>query len=175
MALTDLADRLAARGLDLPAATESYRAQANPGSYAAHFAEVEVDSLTGRVRVIDYLAVHDVGRAINPMLVEGQIHGGIQIGIGYALYEDVAIDRTTGRMSGDSFSRYTLANASEMPPIRVLLVEEGEPTGPFGAKAVGEIATIPVAAAVVNAVNNALGTELTDLPLSPERILAAIA
>jgi len=78
-------------------------------------------------------------------------------------------------MRGDSFSRYTLANAPEMPSIRVLLVEEGEPTGPFGAKAVGEIATIPVAAAVVNAVNNALGTELTDLPLSPERVLAAIA
>ncbi len=175
MALSDLADRLVARGLDLPAATESYRAQANPGSYAAHFAEVEVDSLTGRVRVTDYLAVHDVGRAINPMLVEGQIHGGIQIGIGYALYEDVAIDRASGRMRGDSFSRYTLANAPEMPSIRVLLVEEGEPTGPFGAKAVGEIATIPVAAAVVNAVNNALGTELTDLPLSPERVLAAIA
>ncbi|TIV13728.1 MAG: hypothetical protein E5W02_16620, partial [Mesorhizobium sp.] len=66
------------------------------------------------------------------------------------------------------------ANAPEMPPIRVLLVEEGEPTGPFGAKAVGEIATIPVAAAVVNAVNNALGIELTELPLSPERVLAAI-
>lgn len=175
MALADLAARLGARGIELPAATESYRAQANPGSYAAHFAEVEVDRLTGRVRVTDYLAVHDVGRAINPMLVEGQIHGGIQIGIGYALYEDVAIDRATGRMRGDSFSRYTLANAPEMPPIRVLLVEEGEPTGPFGAKAVGEIATIPVAAAVVNAVNNALGTELTDLPLSPERILAATA
>lgn len=174
IALAELAARLVSRGIELPAATESYRAQANPGSYAAHFAEVEVDRLTGRVKVTDYLAVHDVGRAINPMLVEGQIHGGIQIGIGYALYEDVAIDRATGRMRGDSFSRYTLANAPEMPPIRVLLVEEGEPTGPFGAKAVGEIATIPVAAAVVNAVNSALGTELTELPLSPERVLAAI-
>ncbi|TPN35226.1 molybdopterin cofactor-binding domain-containing protein [Mesorhizobium sp. B1-1-6] len=174
LALSDLAARLGARGEELPAATEIYRAQANPGSYAAHFAEVEVDRLTGRVRVTDYLAAHDVGRAINPMLVEGQIHGGIQIGIGYALYEDVAIDPVTGRMRGDSFSRYTLANASEMPPMRVLLIEEGEPTGPFGAKAVGEIATVPVAAAVVNAVNNALGTELTDLPLSPERILASV-
>ncbi|MDX8528312.1 molybdopterin-dependent oxidoreductase [Mesorhizobium sp. MSK_1335] len=172
--LTDLAARLDSRGVELPTATESYRAQANPGSYAAHFAEVEVDRLTGRVKVTDYVAAHDVGWAINPMLVEGQIHGGIQIGIGYALYEDVAIDRATGRMRGDSFSRYTLANAPEMPPIRVLLVEEGEPTGPFGAKAVGEIATIPVAAAVVNAVNNALGTELTELPLSPERVVAAI-
>ncbi|UCI22928.1 molybdopterin-dependent oxidoreductase (plasmid) [Mesorhizobium sp. B2-1-8] len=172
--LAELASRMVGRGAELPAATETYRAQANPGSYAAHFAEVEVDRLTGRVRVRDYLAAHDVGRAINPMLVEGQIHGGIQIGIGYALYEDVAVDPVTGRMRGDSFSRYTLANASEMPRMRVLLIEEGEPTGPFGAKAVGEIATIPVAAAVVNAVNDALGIELTDLPLSPERILASM-
>lgn len=174
LGLAELARRIGARGAALPSATETYRAGANPGSYAAHFAEVEVDALTGRVRVTDYLAAHDVGRAINPMLVEGQIHGGVQIGIGYALYEDVAIDTATGRMRADSFSRYTLANAPEMPAIQILLVEEGEPTGPFGAKAVGEIATIPVAAAVVNAVNHALGTELTDLPLTPERILKAL-
>lgn len=175
LALSELAARLTVRGAELPTATETYRAQANSGSYAAHFAEVEVDGLAGRVRVTDYLAAHDVGRAINPMLVEGQLHGGIQIGIGYALYEDVAIDPVTGRMRGDSFSRYTLANASEMPPMRVLLTEEGEPTGPFGAKAVGEIATIPVAAAVVNAVNDALGTELTDLPPIPVRVLAGLS
>ena len=77
-------------------------------------------------------------------------------------------------MRGDRFSRYHLANAPEMPPVDVLLVEKGEPTGPFGAKAVGEIATIPVAAAVVNAVNHALGTSLSDLPLTPDRIIAAL-
>lgn len=174
MTLAELAAWLAARGTDLPSATHTHRASANPGSYAAHFAEVEVDTLTGRVGVVDYLAAHDVGRAINPMLVEGQIHGGIQIGIGYALYEDVAMEAGTGRILADSFARYTLANAPEMPPLRVLLVEEGEPTGPFGAKAVGEIATIPVAPAVVNAVNHALGTRLTDLPLLPDRIVAAL-
>lgn len=172
--LADLAGRVIARGASLPSATETYRATSNPGSYAAHFAEVEVDTFTGRVSVTDYLAVHDVGRAINPMLVEGQILGGVQIGIGYALYEDVAIDRNTGRMLGNSFGRYVLVNAPEMPPTRVILVEAGEPTGPFGAKAVGEIATVPVAAAVVNAVNHALDLELTDLPLLPERIVAAL-
>jgi xanthine dehydrogenase molybdenum-binding subunit len=124
--------------------------------------------------VSDYLDVLDVGRAINPMLVEGQIHGGVQIGIGYALYEDVAMDLMTGRVIADSFARYTLVNASEMPALHVLLVEEGEPTGPFGAKAIGEIATIPVAPAVVNAVNHALGTSLTDLPLLPDRIIIAL-
>ncbi|CAM5577260.1 carbon-monoxide dehydrogenase large subunit [Aquamicrobium terrae] len=174
MTLAELAGWLATRGTVLPAATHTHRASANPGSYAAHFAEVEVDTLTGRVQVSDYLAVHDVGRAINPMLVEGQIHGGVQIGIGYALYEDVAMDADTGRILADSFARYTLVNAPEMPPLRVLLVEEGEPTGPFGAKAIGEIATIPVAPAIVNAVNRALGTRLTDLPLLPDRIVAAL-
>ncbi len=173
MPLANLARWLGARGEALPQATRTHRSGANPGSYAAHFAEAEVDTLTGRVRILDYLAVHDLGRAINPMLVEGQVHGGIQIGLGYALYEDVAIDPASGRVGGDSFARYTLANAPEMPPMRVLLVEEGEPTGPFGAKALGEIATIPVAPAVVNAVNHALGTRLSDLPLLPERIVAA--
>ena len=172
--LAELAAWLSTRGTDLPAATYTHRATANPGSYAAHFAEVDVDTLTGQVRVTDYLAVHDVGRAINPMLVEGQIHGGIQIGIGYALYEDVAVDTGTGRVHADSFARYTVANAPEMPPVRVLLIEEGEPTGPFGAKAIGEIATIPVAPAVVNAVNHALGSRLTELPLLPDRIVEAV-
>ncbi|NEY91827.1 molybdopterin-dependent oxidoreductase [Rhodobacteraceae bacterium KMS-5] len=101
---------------------------------------VAVDTLTGRVLpVLDYLAAQDIGRAINPMLVDGQVHGGIQIGLGYALKEEVAVDPLTGRVRGDSFARHTLANAPEMPLLRTLLVENGEPTGPFGAKAVGEI------------------------------------
>lgn len=172
--LPTLARHLTRAGLALPAATETHAATANPSSHAAHFAEVRVDTLTGLIRVTDYLAVHDIGRAINPMLVEGQIHGGIQIGIGMALCEDVANDPETGRMGGDSFARYILANSLDMPPIGVRLVEAGEPTGPFGAKAVGEIATIPVAAAVVNAVNHALGTELSRLPLVPARVLDAL-
>jgi xanthine dehydrogenase molybdenum-binding subunit len=173
--LSALMQTLAVQGEPLPAVTHTYAATANPSSYAAHFAGVEVDCLTGRVRVKDYVAAHDVGRAINPMLVEGQIHGGIQAGIGYALFEDVKIDSVTGVMKADRFSRYHLVNAPEMPPVDVLLVEPGEPTGPYGAKAVGEIATIPVAPAVVNAVNHALGTALTHLPLTPEKILAALA
>jgi CO/xanthine dehydrogenase Mo-binding subunit len=167
-----LAEALAARGEALPAATLTHAASANPGSYAAHFTQVVVDRLTGRVKVAAYLAAHDVGRAINPMLVEGQIHGGVQIGIGYALYEDVDIDPGSGRMRGDRLSRYHLANAPELPRIETLLIEKGEPTGPYGAKAVGEIATVPVAAAIVNAVNHALGADLTELPLAPERICA---
>ncbi|MGD0642571.1 MAG: molybdopterin cofactor-binding domain-containing protein, partial [Roseiarcus sp.] len=172
LALARLAALLDAQGAALPIAAETYRAVANPGSYAAHFAAVEVDVFTGRVRVSGYLAVHDVGRAINPMLVEGQIHGGVQMGIGYALYEDVEIDPRNGVMRGDRFSRYPVVNAPEMTDVDTLLIEKGEPTGPFGAKAIGEIATIPVAAAIVNAVNHALGSNLCELPLTPERIAA---
>jgi len=96
----------------------------------------------------------------------------VQIGIGYALYEDVDIDPRSGVMRADRFSRYPILNAPEMPDVETILVEKGEPTGPYGAKAIGEIATVPVAAAVVNAVNHALGSDLCELPLTPERIVA---
>jgi len=162
-----------ARGMDLEV-TETYRAKTNPGSYAAHFTEVEVDTMTGMVKVLDYLAVHDLGRSINRQLVDGQIHGGVQMGIGYALFEDIGIDPVTGALKGTSLSRYHLVNAPEMPSIETLLIEMGEPTGPYGAKAVGEIATIPVAPAVVNAVNHALGLRMTTLPLTPGRIISAL-
>ncbi len=170
LTLAELARALLPLGAPLPAVTHTHRAVANPGSYAAHFAEVEVDRSTGRVKMRAYLAAHDVGRAINPMLVEGQIHGGVGIGLGFALMEDVDIELSTGRMRGDRLSRYHIANAPELPCIRTLLIEQGEPTGPYGAKAVGEIATVPVAAAIVNAVNHALGSDFCDLPLTPEKI-----
>ena len=172
LSLTSLSRQAEARDLCL-SATETYRASANPGSYAAHFAEVEVDTLTGAVKVLDYLAVHDLGRSINRQLVDGQIHGGVQMGIGYALFEDIDIDRTTGIMKGNCLSRYHLVNAPEMPKVDVLLIENPEPTGPYGAKAVGELATIPVAPAIVNAVNHALNLRITTLPLTPARIVAA--
>ncbi|GAB6171258.1 molybdopterin-dependent oxidoreductase [Paradesulfitobacterium aromaticivorans] len=156
-------------------ATETYQAGDNPGSYGANFVEVEVDTLTGLVRVIDLLAVHDVGKAINPGFVKGQIYGGVQMGIGLALSEDLRIDPKSGKAKGDSFARYHLINAPDMPPVNVLLIEKGGDLGPFGAKSIGEIATCPTAPAVVNAVNHALGTNLTTLPLTPERILCALS
>jgi len=150
-----------------------YKPKGNPASFGAHFAEVAVDTYTGLVRVTDFLAVHDVGRAINPRLLEGQIFGGVQMGIGMALTEELTWN-SRGMPKNDSFSRYHLVNSPDMPPVRVLLVEEEEPGGPFGAKSIGEICTVPTAPAVVNAVNAALGTELTELPLTPERVLAAL-
>lgn len=150
-----------------------YKPGANPASFGVHLAEVEVDTLTGLVRVTDFMAVHDVGKAINPRLLKGQVYGGVQMGIGMALTEELTY-KPDGRPKNDSFSRYHLINTPDMPPVQVLLVEEEEPGGPFGAKSIGEICTVPTAAAVVNAVNRALGTELTELPLTPERIIEAL-
>lgn len=150
-----------------------YKPESNPASYGVHFAEVEADVLTGLVRVTDFLAVHDVGKALNPRFLEGQIYGGVQMGIGMALTEELLYD-AAGRPKSDSFSRYHIVNAPDMPPVEVLFVEDYEPGGPFGAKSIGEICTVPTAAAVGNAVNRALGTELVHLPLTPERILAAL-
>lgn len=148
--------------------------ESNPGSYAAHFAHVTVDKLTGHVRVGKYLAVHDIGQAINRSSVEGQIYGGVQMGIGMALCEDLPYS-PDGTPKVGNFDKYHMINAPDMPEVEVMLIEDGEPGGPYGAKCIGEISTVPVAAAIVNAVNRALGTSLTELPLTPAKIVEAAA
>jgi len=158
-----------------PAITASltYYATSNPASYSVQFAEVEVDCATGSTAVTDFLAVGDVGQAINRGMVHAQFQGAVQMGIGYALYEHMDVDEG-GRSGVDGFKNYHIVNAPDMPDIKVLLVEHSGDDGPFGAKSVGEIATVPTAAAVINAVNHALGTALSDLPATPEKILAAL-
>jgi len=153
--------------------THTYQGISNPGAYAVHFAEVEVDTKTGRVKVMDYLAVHDIGKAINPGMVEGQIQGGVQMGIGYALYEEVKIG-SDGSILNSNFNKYHVVNAPDMPLVKTLLIEQGGDDGPYGAKSVGEIAVVPVAATIINAVNHALGTALSDMPLTPEKIIVAL-
>jgi CO/xanthine dehydrogenase Mo-binding subunit/aerobic-type carbon monoxide dehydrogenase small subunit (CoxS/CutS family) len=154
-------------------AYESYASKAPACSYAAHFAEVRVNTKTGVVEVIDYIAAYDVGKAINPLLVEGQIEGGIQMGLGYALTEELNLD-ASGRATNAFPKRYKMFNAEDMPPVKVLLIEEGEKPGPFGAKSIGEVATVPVAPAIINAVSNALGVSFNEFPLTPERVRKAI-
>lgn len=157
-------------------ATESFESLDAIDSYAADFCEVEVDAATGKVRVLDFLAVHNSGRVINPMLFEGQVHGGIHMGLGYALSEEMVISPTTGEVKNPNFKRYRMFTAREMPDtVRVLTVEDPEEAGPFGAKSIGECATDAVAPAVVNAVNHALRAELRTVPLTPARILEALA
>ncbi len=144
----------------------------NPASFGAHFAEVTVDKLTGLVKVNRYLAIHDIGQAINESFVRGQIYGGIQMGIGMALSEELPFD-SMGIPRVRNFDKYHLVNAPDMPDPEIILIEDNEPGGPFGAKSIGEISTVPVSAAIVNAVNRALGSSLTDLPLTPAKVVEA--
>ena len=140
--------------------------------FAAQAAVVDVDETTGLVRVVKLVSAHDVGRALNPMAAEAQIHGGIHMGLGYALTERLVIRE--GQVLTGSFMDYALVRADEMPEIVVRLIDSVDPEGPFGAKGLGESGVIPVSAAVANAVADATGVRLTELPLSPERVFAAV-
>ncbi len=141
-------------------------------SFGVHAAEVDVDTETGQVHVRRIVAAHDIGRAINPMYVEAQIEGGIQMGLGYALLEELQIEQ--GRVINANFHDYRLARAVDMPDIETILVETDDPNGPFGAKGVGEMGVNPVAAAVANAIYNAIGVRINSLPITPEKILRAL-
>jgi CO/xanthine dehydrogenase Mo-binding subunit len=154
-------------------ATVSYNSPGNAGSYIAHFASVRVDKETGEVKVLDCLAAADVGKALNPALLEGQLQGAIQMGMGLALYEELKLDER-GRVINANFKKYHMAKAKDMPKMKVIFIEEAEEVGPFGAKSVGESSTNSVAPAIVNAINHALGTEFTHLPVTPDKILKAL-
>ncbi len=140
--------------------------------FGAQMAEVEVDLDTGIVRVLRLVCANDVGRAINPMAVEGQIEGGAQMGLGYALTEELLVQE--GRVLNPTFADYRLFTAADMPRIETIIVETDDPGGPFGAKGVGEMGGTPTAAAIANAIYDAVGLRLTTLPMTPERVLAAL-
>jgi len=143
-------------------------------SYGAHIVKVRVDTVSGKTEMLDYAAVHDVGRAINPLAVRGQIEGAIQMGAGYALTEGIQLD-DNGRVKNATLKTYHMLHADEMPKhLFVDLIEEIEPAGPFGAKSIGECSVVPAAAAVANAISNAVGCEFNDLPITPERVLEAL-
>jgi aldehyde oxidoreductase len=136
--------------------------------FAAQFAEVEVDVSLGTVRVLAIHAAHDVGRAINPTQVEGQIHGGIAQGLGLALMEDYIALKT------DNLHDYLIPTVGDMPPVVVHLVEDPEPLGPNGAKGVGEPALVATAPAILNAIRDATGVRMAEVPVTPDRLLAAL-
>jgi putative selenate reductase molybdopterin-binding subunit len=154
-------------------ASASHVSQESPAPFAAVFAEVEVDVETGLVRVVKLVEAIDCGQAINPAMAEGQIEGAAVQGIGYALFERMPFDET-GRMQFRSFRDYTIATAIDVPEIVTMLVPTHEPTGPFGAKAVAEIPISGPAPAIANAVADAVGVRIRELPLIPERVLAAL-
>lgn len=141
-------------------------------AFGTHVAEVEVDLETGVVKVLRISAAHDVGRVINRLGIEGQVEGGIAQGMGYCLTEDLKV--ADGRVLNPSFTDYKLYTTTDMPELSLSFVETHDPAGPHGAKGVGESPMIPVAAAIANAVYNATGVRMTELPLTPERVLAKL-
>ena len=141
-------------------------------TYGAHGAVVEVDPETGAVRVRKYVACHDVGRAINPLRVEGQIQGGAMQGLGYALMEEIVLDE--GVPASPLFANYLVPTACDMPDIEVVVLESGEGKGPLGARGIGEPPIGPPAAAVASAIADALGRRPTVLPMTPERVLGLL-
>jgi CO/xanthine dehydrogenase Mo-binding subunit len=145
---------------------------AGPG-FGTHICDVEVDRETGQVKVLRYTVVQDAGRAIHPAYVEGQMQGGAAQGIGWALNEEYVYG-DDGRLQNPGFLDYRIPVTSDLPMIDTVIIEVPNPNHPFGVKGVGEVPIVPPMAAVANAVEDAIGVRLTDLPMSPPRILAAL-
>ncbi|MBW1667572.1 MAG: xanthine dehydrogenase family protein molybdopterin-binding subunit [Deltaproteobacteria bacterium] len=137
-----------------------------------HIAEVEVDTETGETKVVNFVAAHDAGKAINPQIVENQIRGGVIQGISFVLYEELVFDRERNIFLNPDFMDYKIANIADIPPIEVILIEDAPATfGPFGAKGVGEHPVPSVFGAVSNAIYNAVGIRPKETPITPERML----
>ena len=140
--------------------------------FGAQAVEIVVDRQTGQIEVLRVVSVHDVGKAVNPPLVVGQIEGGVVMGLGYALAEELYLE--DGRIINAEFSDYGIPFAQQVPPIQTILLESPLASGPFGAKGIGEIGLFAVAPAIANALHNACGVRITDLPMRPEKVLAAL-
>jgi CO/xanthine dehydrogenase Mo-binding subunit len=150
-------------------------AQGNPYfiyTYSTHMAEVIVDVETGEVEVTDFVAAFDVGKAINPRAVEGQIEGGVAMGLGYALMEEIALEN--GHIQNLHLGDYLIPTSLDVPQIKPIILEVENPYGPYGAKGIGEMPNIPATPAILNAIANACGGRIRSLPADPEKIFWAI-
>jgi CO/xanthine dehydrogenase Mo-binding subunit len=143
------------------------------GSFGLHIADVEVDPETGKVKILRYTAVQDVGKAVHPSFVEGQIQGGAVQGIGWGLYEGYRYD-SKGNLLNPGYLDYKIPTATDVPMIETVLVEVPGPNHPFGVRGVGETPIIPPPAALANAISQAVGVRVCDLPMTPVRILEAM-
>ena len=137
-------------------------------AFGAQMAEVEVDLDLGTTHVLKIVAAHDVGRALNPQQVEGQIHGGVAQGLGLALMEEYVAGRT------ENLHDYLIPTIGDVPPLETILLEDREPLGPGGAKGVGEPALIPTPPAILGAIRHATGVRMTEVPVLPHRLRAAL-
>jgi xanthine dehydrogenase molybdenum-binding subunit len=141
-------------------------------TFGTHGVRVRVDEETGKVKILKYIAAHDIGKAINPMLLEGQVYGGVMMGLGYALTEQVISEK--GQNMNPNFRDYKILTAKDVVPIEAPVLETYDVDGPFGAKGIGEPGCVPTAPAIANAIYDAIGVRIKDLPITPERVLAAI-
>ncbi|MFC1867119.1 xanthine dehydrogenase family protein molybdopterin-binding subunit [Thermodesulfobacteriota bacterium] len=152
----------------------SFSPTQNPPPFSVVFTEVEVDAETGEVAVLKILYYADPGRAINPTVVEGQLEGAVAQSLGYVLTEDYVSNKETGALESDNFNTYKVPSALDMPEIEVVLYEEPVPSGPFGAKGIAQGAMVAVTPSIANAIYDAVGVLITDMPATPEKILAAL-
>jgi CO/xanthine dehydrogenase Mo-binding subunit len=172
LGLPELAAKSARTGGPISAEVQINAQGQGPG-FTTHICDVEVDRETGHVKILRYTAIQDVGRAIHPSYVEGQMQGGVAQGVGWALSEEYIYDKD-GRLENPGFLDYRVPVASDMPMIDTVMVEVPNPRHPFGARGVGEVPIVPPMAAVANAIADAIGVRLRDLPMSPPRVLAAL-
>ena len=154
-------------------ATASFVPEESPPPFLACFAEVAVDVETGHVTVLDFVAAVDCGTPVNPVMAEGQMEGALANGIGYALTEEYVFD-TAGRMRNADLARYKIPGPVDLPPLRVILVDSYEPTGPMGAKSIAEIGINGPIPAIANAIYDAVGLRLTATPFTPQRVWRAL-
>jgi CO/xanthine dehydrogenase Mo-binding subunit len=172
LSLKALAAKSSATGGPITAAASVNAGGQAPG-FSSQFCDVEVDPETGKVTILRFVAAQDVGRAIHPSYVEGQIQGGVVQGIGWALNEEY-IYNAKGQLDNPGFLDYRCPVASDLPMIEAILVEVPNPAHPYGAKGVGEVNICPPMAAIANAIEHAVGVRMTELPMSPPKVLEAI-
>ncbi len=172
LSLADIAGKSISTGGPINA-RKSTNVQAPGPAYATQIVDVEVDRDTGQVQILRYTAVQDAGRAIHPSYVEGQIQGGVVQGIGWALNEEYIYDKD-GHLENPGFLDYRIPVASDLPMIDAVVVEVPNPSHPFGVRGVGEVPIVPPMAAIANAIEDAIGLRMTDLPMSPPKVLAAL-
>ena len=173
LSLKEIAGKAAATGGPITTSAGVNAGGQAPG-FATQFCDVEVDPETGKVTILRFVAAQDVGRAIHPSYVEGQIHGGIVQGIGWALSEEY-IYNAKGLLDNAGFLDYRCPVSSDLPMLDAVLVEVPNPTHPYGAKGVGEVCICPPMAAIANAIEAATGKRLSELPMSPPKVLAALS
>jgi CO/xanthine dehydrogenase Mo-binding subunit len=173
LSVAEIAAKMSKTGGPIVGRASLYAPAAGPG-FAAHICDLEVDKETGCSKVVRYTAIQDVGTAVHPSYVEGQMQGGVAQGIGWALNEEYIYD-AEGIMQNAGFLDYRIPVASDLPAIETVLIEVPNPLHPYGVRGVGEVPIVPPLAAVANAMRDATGVRFTELPMSPPRVLDGLS